>query len=76
MLLSINIILNQNLESKQLTYELYSAGLTIEQIIGMRDKVYGHHYSKSAINNMMISAETDIESWLNLDLEECYPIFT
>jgi hypothetical protein len=47
-LLSIDIGLgkDQNQESKQLSYELYSAGLTTEQIGGLMDKVYGHHYSK------------------------------
>ena len=38
------------------------------------DKIYGHHYSNSAISNMMVSAKTDIQSWLCTDLEEPYPI--
>lgn len=72
--LILALVKDQNQESKQLAYELYSAGLTTEQIGGMMDKVYGHHYSKSAISNMMVSARTDIQSWLSRDLEERYPI--
>lgn len=72
--LILALVKDQNQESRQLAYELYSAGLTTEQIGGLMDKVYGHYYSKSAISNMMVSAKADIQSWLNRDLEERYPI--
>ncbi|MFM6249368.1 MAG: transposase, partial [Dolichospermum sp.] len=38
------LIKDQNEESKNLAYELYSSGLTTEQIGGLMDKIYGHSY--------------------------------
>lgn len=72
--LILALVKDQNQESRQLAYELYSSGLTTEQIGGLMDKIYGHHYSKSAISNMMLSAKSDIQSWLERDLDERYPI--
>ncbi len=68
------LIKDQNEESKTLAYELYSSGLTTEQIGGLFDKIYGHYYSKSSISNMMTSARADIKSWLERSLEKRYPI--
>lgn len=68
------LIKDQNEESKTLAYELYSAGLTTEQIGSFMDKIYGHSYSKSAISNMMLNAKADIKCWLERKLEKRYPI--
>lgn len=68
------LIKDQNEESKNLAYELYSSGLTTLQIGSLFDKIYGHHYSKSAISNMMLEAKADMNAWLNRDLEKRYPI--
>jgi transposase-like protein len=72
--LILALIKDQNEEVKTLAYELYSSGLTTEQIGGLFDKIYGHHYSKSSISNMMSTARSDIKSWLERDLEKRYPI--
>jgi transposase-like protein len=72
--LILALIKDQNEESKNLAYELYSSGLTTQQIGTLFDKIYGHHYSKSAISNMMLTAKTDMQAWLNRDLEKRYPI--
>ncbi len=68
------LIKNQNEESKTLAYELYSSGLTTEQIGNLFDKIYGQHYSKGAIGNMMNGAREDINLWLNRSLKKRYPI--
>ena len=68
------LIKDQNEESKTLAYELYSSGLTTLQIGSLMDKIYGHHYSKAAVSNMMLSAKADMESWLNRTIEKRYPI--
>lgn len=72
--LILALIKDQNEESKTLAYELYSSGLTTEQIGGLFDKIYGQHYSKSSISNMMTTARADIASWLSRPLESRYPI--
>lgn len=68
------LIKDQNEESKNLAYELYSSGLTTLQIGSLFDKIYGHHYSKSAISNMMQTARSDMDKWLCRKLEKRYPI--
>jgi transposase-like protein len=68
------LIKDQNEESKTLAYELYSSGLTTEQIGNLFDKIYGQHYSKGSISNMMHGARQDIDLWLNRPLDKRYPI--
>lgn len=72
--LILALVKEQNEESKTLAYELYSSGLTTEQIGNLFDKIYGHQYSKSSISNMMSNARTDIQLWLKRKLENRYPI--
>lgn len=72
--LILALVKEQNEESKTLAYELYSSGLTTEQIGRLFDKIYGHHYSKSSISSMMSNARSDINNWLNRKLEKRYPI--
>jgi transposase-like protein len=72
--LILALVKEQNEEVKTLAYELYSSGLTTEQIGNLFDKLYGHQYSKSSISNMMSNARIDIQSWLHRKLEKRYPI--
>ena len=72
--LILALVKEQNEECKTLAYELYSSGLTTDQIGSLFDKIYGHQYSKSSISNMMSNARMDVQSWLNRKLEKRYPI--
>lgn len=72
--LILALVKEQNEECKTLAYELYSSGLTTEQIGNLFDKIYGHQYSKASISNMMSNARTDVQSWLKRKLEKRYPI--
>lgn len=72
--LILALVKEQNEDSKQLAYELYSSGLTTDQVGGIFEKIYGKTYSKSTISGMMQTAKSDIESWLNRSLEKRYPI--
>lgn len=72
--LVLAFIKDQNEESKSIAYELYRSGLTTDQIGGVFDKIYGHHYSKSAISGMMCDARADMEMWLNRSIEKRYPV--
>jgi transposase-like protein len=51
--LILALIKDQNEEIKTLAYELYSSGLTTEQVGNLFDKIYGQHYSKDSKSNMM-----------------------
>jgi putative transposase len=72
--LILAVIKDQDNESKKLAYELYQAGLTTLQVGDLFEKIYGKHYSKSAISSMMNYARTDVDAWLGRKLEKRYPI--
>ena len=73
--LILAIIKDQNKECEDLAFELYSNGLTTEQVGKIFEKTYGRIYSKSAISQMMKSAKTDVSGWLNRGgLDAVYPI--
>lgn len=72
--LILALIKDQESESRNLAYELYSSGLTGAQIGDVFEKIYGEHYSKASISNMMQTARTDVSAWLERPLEKRYPI--
>ena len=72
--LILALIKDQEEESRNLAYELYSSGLTGEQIGSFFERAYGHHYSKASISNMMQTAREDVFQWLERPLEKRYPI--
>lgn len=73
--LILALIRDQNKECESMAFELYKCGLTTEQVGKIFEKIYGHHYSKSAISQMMHSARTDVSAWLERKgLDELYPI--
>jgi len=72
--LLLGIIKDQEQEYKELAYELYTSGLTTEQVGGLFDKIYGQSYSKASISNMMSTARTDVFAWLKRDLKDEYGI--
>lgn len=72
--LILALLKDQNEELAQITTELYSSGLTTEQIGSIVEKIYGRHYSKSSISAMMQSAKADVFSWLNRTLDAEYPV--
>lgn len=72
--LILAFVKDQQEEYKELAYELYTAGLTTEQVGSMFERIYGHHYCKSSISAMMETARTDIASWLERPIDAFYPI--
>lgn len=72
--LILGLIKDQESESKEMAFELYKAGLTTVQVGEIFEKIYGHHYSKSAISQMMDNARVDVNSWLGRKLDSCYPV--
>lgn len=73
--LILALIKDQNKESESLAFELYKNGLTTEQVGSIFEKIYGYHYSKSAISGMMKEARTDVFAWLERSsLDAYYPV--
>lgn len=72
--LILTLIKDQNKECESLAFELYKNGLTTEQVGSIFEKIYAHHYSKSAISQMMKEARTDVFAWLKrTGLDPIYP---
>ena len=49
----LNVLKDQQAEMERLTFSLYTAGLTTEQIGDIFDDIYGKHYSKQRVSQMM-----------------------
>jgi transposase-like protein len=70
----LNVLKDQQSEMERLTFSLYTAGLTTEQIGDIFDDIYGKHYSKQRVSQMMDYAREEIQGWLERPLEAYYPL--
>ena len=70
----LNVLKDQQAEMERLTFSLYTAGLTTEQIGDIFDDIYGKHYSKQRVSQMMDYAREEIQGWLERPLDSYYPI--
>lgn len=66
------LIRDQQQQLEDLSFELYSNGLTTSQIGNLMKKIYGKHYSKSAISNITSSFSGQMEQWRNRSLDSKY----
>lgn len=57
-----------------LSFALYSKGLTTRDIGDVLELIYGKNYSKSTISNINVSFYEQMESWRNRELEEEYHV--
>ena len=57
---------------KEVSFQLYSKGLTTRDISDVMDTIYGKHYSKSSISNMSQSFYEQMRSWRSRDLSKHY----
>ena len=65
---------DQQEEAQSIASELYTFGLTTEQIGNIFEKTYGKAYSKSQISNLMGYAREEIKLWSERQLDKYYPI--
>jgi len=70
----LNVLKDQHAEMERLSFSLYTAGLTTEQIGDIFDDIYGKHYSKQRVSQMMDFAREEIQAWLERPLDDYYPI--
>jgi len=57
---------------KEVSFQLYSKGLTTRDISEVMETIYGSHYSKSTISNISQSFYAQMQAWRNRALEEHY----
>jgi len=60
---------------KEVSFKMYSKGLTTRDISEVMETIYGTHYSKSKVSNISQSFYGQMESWRNRELEEHYLAF-
>ena len=57
---------------KEVSFQLYSKGLTTRDISDVMDTIYGKHYSKSSISNISQSFYEQMRAWRDRDLDSHY----
>lgn len=60
---------------KEVSFQMYSKGLTTRDISEVMETIYGTHYSKSTISNISQSFYQQMEAWRNRDLDSHYLAF-
>lgn len=70
----LSILKDQQAECQRLAYSLYSKGLTSMQVGDLFEEIYGKHYSKASVSNMMDFAREEVRSYLDRCLDDYYPI--
>lgn len=66
------LIRDQQQQLEDLSFELYTNGLTTSQIGSLMKKIYGRHYSKSSISNITSSFSNQMENWRTRPLDSKY----
>jgi transposase-like protein len=57
---------------KEISFQLYSKGLTTREISDVIKTIYGKTYSRTVVSNINVSFYKQMEMWRNRDLEEHY----
>ena len=68
------ILRDQEEECDRLAGDLYTKGLTQEQVGDVFEQIYIQHYSKASISRMVECVRTQVNEWLERGLEEYYPV--
>lgn len=66
------LLRDQDGQIHDLSYALYSKGLTTRDIGEVLEIIYGKHYSKSSISNINKSFYEQMDAWRNRELEDEY----
>lgn len=60
---------------KEVSFQMYSKGLTTRDISDVMETIYGTHYSKSKVSNISQSFYGQMEDWRNRQLDSHYTAF-
>ena len=70
----LSILKDQQSQMEQLSFLLYTQGLTTEQIGEVFEHFYSHHYSKQSISRLAHTAHQEVLDWLERPLDPYYPV--
>ena len=68
------ILRDEDQEKAMLFNELYTKGLTCEQIGQISERIYSRTYSKQQISYLVREAGKDVDAWLSRRLSPYYPV--
>ena len=57
---------------KEVSFQMYSKGLTTRDISEVMETIYGSHYSKSTVSNISQSFYEQMSAWRERDLDKHY----
>lgn len=60
---------------REVSFKMYSKGLTTRDISEVMETIYGNHYSKSKVSSINTSYYKQMEAWRNRDLDGHYLAF-
>lgn len=70
----LSVLRDQQSELERIATSLYGAGLTTVQVGDVFEEIYGKHYSKQRVSQMLDVAKEEVQGWLARPLEDYYPI--
>lgn len=65
---------DQQEQVRRLCFELYGKGLTTRQVGEITEKIYGNHYSSSAVSNFNQELADQLDQWRQRPLQVRYPV--
>lgn len=68
------VLRDQQEQVRRLCFELYGKGLTTRQIGEITEKIYGQHYSCSAVSSFNQQLKEQLEEWRQRPLQARYPV--
>ncbi len=68
------VLRDEDQEKAMLFNELYTKGLTCEQIGQISERIYSRTYSKQQISYLVREAGKDVDAWLSRRLSPYYPV--
>lgn len=68
------LLKDQHEEVRRLCFELYGKGLTTREVGEITQRVYGQHYSSSAVSQFNQHLSEKLTAWRNRDLQRRYPV--
>jgi len=72
--MTLKMLTEKKDDVNNLIFELYTRGISNDEIGRGIDKILGHHYSRSAISAITKKFQSDVDRWRNRPLQEDYLI--
>lgn len=68
------VLRDQQEQVRRLCFELYGKGLTTRQVGEITEKIYGTHYSSSAVSSFNQELAAQLDQWRQRPLQARYPV--